>query len=440
MAHRWVAPEPQSECPSHEPFGVFGGWFACHLLEAVTIWSHSPRDPRMDHAPAHYVDTSAQLNALVNDLRRSEVIGVDTEFISEGRYEPALCLVQVATPEGIWLVDPLEISDLSDLWNIFAEGGREMVTVAARQEIKFAAAGANAAPARVLDLQIAAGLVGYGYPLSHTNLVLRLLGTKIHGGESFTDWRKRPLAPVQLKYAADDVRYLIRMREKLLDRAAKMQRTAWVEGECAAMIKDVLREEERWRVSGSARLSRRQLAVLRGLWRWRDRSARDLNIPATRVLGDSMLVEIARRSPATPEDLFALRGLDRKLLRQGVDHIIGAVRAAQELPENELPTNERREDPSQVALLAKLLSVAANGLAAEYHIDPALLATTADLQELVRWRIEPDGNGEPLLLQGWRGEILGKPLLGILEGNCCVRVENVKRANPLVFEEITKKK
>jgi len=393
----------------------------------------------MEQPAAQYVDTPAKLKALIEDLRPHNVLGLDTEFISEGRYEPALCLVQVASPGGIWLIDPLGVPNLKSFWELFADPGREMVTVAARQEIKFAAAGAGVAPSRVLDLQIAAGLVGYGYPLSHTNLVLRLLATKIHGGESFTDWKKRPLAPVQLKYAADDVRYLIAMREKLLERAQKMQRTGWIEGECDELVKDVLREEERWRVAGSARLSRRQLAVLRGLWRWRDRSAKELNMPATRVLGDSMLVEIARRSPVTAEDLFALRGLDRKLLRQGVDEIIGAVHSAQKLPESELPTNERREDPSQVAVLAKLLSVAANGLAAEYRIDPALLATTADLQALVRWRIEPGDGDPPALLEGWRGEILGKPLLGILNGESCVRVASVGKANPLVFDSCTQR-
>ncbi len=77
------------------------------------------------------------------------------------------------------------------------------------------------APACVLDLQVAAGLLGYGYPLSHTNLCLRILNAHVNGGESFTDWRKRPLRPVQLEYAADDVRYLLPMREKILARGAE---------------------------------------------------------------------------------------------------------------------------------------------------------------------------------------------------------------------------
>jgi len=392
----------------------------------------------MEHATAHYVDTQPKLAALIEHLRTQSAIGLDTEFISEGRYEPALCLVQISTPEGIWIVDPLAVPNLKEFWHVLTEPERELVTVAARQEIRFCAKGACRAPSNVLDLQIAAGLLGYGYPLSHTNLVLRLLNTKVHGGESFTDWRKRPLSSLQLKYAADDVRYLLQMRKKVLHRAENMGRAEWIRGECAELVSDVMREEEKWRISGSARMSRKQLAVLREVWRWRDRAAKAANLPASRVLGDSMLIEVAQRGPATVEDLFAIRGLDRRIFRNSEVDIVNAVRLAQTLTESELPNNERREDPPQVAVLAKLLSVASNGLAAESDVDPALLATTADLQACVRWYLAPGENPKPTVLDGWRGEILSGPLLGFLEGKRVVRVGNVKRANPLVFEAFEK--
>jgi ribonuclease D len=386
---------------------------------------------------SQYVDHASQLSPLIEHLSTQPVVGFDTEFISEGRYEPALCLVQLSTPDGIWIVDPIAIQDLSDLWKVLAT--RELVTVAARQEIKFCEKGAGVPPVSVLDLQVAAGLLGFGFPLSHTNLVLRILNIKVHGGESFTDWRKRPLTVVQLKYAADDVRYLLQIREKLLRRAEKMGRVDWIRGECARMVTDVLREEERWRVSGSSRLNRRQLAALREVWRWRDRAARKSNIPVGRVLSDAMLIEVAKRSPASVEDLFAIRGLDRKLFRNSEADVVGAVKKAQELPEDKLPSNERREDPPQVAVVQKLLSVAANGLAAEYDVDPALLATTSDLQDLVRWFLEGETVGdEPDAIVGWRGEILREPLLGFLEGKRYVRVGNIKKANPLVFEDFEK--
>jgi ribonuclease D len=157
------------------------------------------------------------------------------------------------------------------------------------------------------------------------------------------------------------------------------------------------------------------------------------------MLSDSMLVEIAKRSPKNVEDLFAIRGLDKRLIRNGEDDVMAAVQRGQTIPESELPSYERRDDPPQVNVITKLLSVAANGLAAEFDVDPALLATTADLQDLVRWFLLKMEGEPPAILEGWRGEILREPLLGFLEGRRCVRVANVKRANPLVFEDCSQK-
>ncbi len=385
-----------------------------------------------------YIDSAQKFEDLLRKLSSQTIIGLDTEFISEGRYEPELCLVQLSTADDIFVIDPIVLPDLRPMWELLAAPGREIVTVAARQEIKFCAKGAGAAPACVLDLQIAAGLLGYGYPLSHTNLCLRILNARVNGGESFTDWRKRPLRPVQLEYAADDVRYLLPMREKILASAQKMSRTNWVRGECDRLVKTVMREDERWRISGSARLSRRQLAVLREVWRWRDRQARGLNVPVARVLGDSMLIEVARRSPATVDDLFSIRGLDSRLLRKAEQDVVDAVAVARSIPEADLPGNERRDDPPQVAVLTKLLSLAVANLAAETDVDTALLATTSDLQEIVRWFLDKDRTPYPEVLEGWRGEILHEALIGFLEGKKVVRVGNVRRPNPLLFESFSK--
>src|ERR1700694_2667419 len=103
-----------------------------------------------------YIDSAQKLEDLLRKLSSQTVIGLDTEFISEGRYEPELCLVQLSTTEDIFIVDPLALPHLQPMWELLAAPGRELVTVAARQEVKFCAKGAGVAPASVLDLQVAA--------------------------------------------------------------------------------------------------------------------------------------------------------------------------------------------------------------------------------------------------------------------------------------------
>jgi len=147
-----------------------------------------------------------------------------------------------------------------------------------------------------------------------------------------------------------------------------------------------------------------------------------------------MLIEVARRAPATVEDLFSIRGLDSRLLRKAEQEVVNAVAIARFIPEAELPSNERRDDPPQVSVLTKLLSVAVSNLAAETDVDTALLATTSDLQEIVRWFLDKENTPTPDVLEGWRGQIMQETLIGFLEGRRVVRVGNVRRPNPLVFE------
>lgn len=383
-----------------------------------------------------YVHTPAALAELLTALERADQVALDTEFVSEGSYEPILCLVQVATREGIWIVDPLELPKLRPLWDALTSEARETVVLAAREEIRFCLRYAERPPQCLFDPQVGAGLLGYGYPLSHTNLVKKALGVNVASGEAFTDWRQRPLTERQLLYAADDVRYLLELRDLLQKDARRRGRADWLQAESSRLVEKVVAAdtEERWRVSGSAGLGRRDLGVLRELWRWRDRVARSSNTPPRKIMRDELLVEIARRKPPTPADLFQLRGMERGFVRESGPRIVEAVQRALQLPDAELPRSTRRDDPPQLGVLSQFLSLAANGLAAEHEVDPALLATSAELQELVRWRLGRSDEGEPPVLQGWRGEILGQPLLEILDGKRTVRVRTLKSANPLVFE------
>jgi ribonuclease D len=190
-----------------------------------------------------YVHTRPALEALIAQVRAAEHVALDTEFVSEGAYEPVLCLMQIATESGIWIVDPFAGINLEPLWEAVTAPERELVVLAAREEIRFCLREAKRPPARLFDAQIAAGLVGYGYPMSHTNLVRKVLGVQVQGGESFTDWRKRPLSNKQLEYAADDVRHLLALRKRLMGDAERLGRPHWIGSECERLVERVVAAE-----------------------------------------------------------------------------------------------------------------------------------------------------------------------------------------------------
>ena len=270
------------------------------------------------------ITTPAQLHELVNHVRAVERFAFDTEFVSEETFEPVLCLIQVATAERLAVIDPLQVGDLSPFWSLVHDPALEVVMHAAGEDMRICLLRTGKIPRRVFDVQIAAGLVGYSYPLSLVNLVAQVLKVPLAGSETRTDWRRRPLTRAQLHYALDDVRYLLAVADHLSAELARMGRTDWAEAEFADSLQAIANraDEDRWRrLPGLHQLSRRGLEMARRLAEWREDEARRQNRPLRQMLRDDLLVAIAKRQPSSRRDLEALRDFNRPSLvsRSSVD-------------------------------------------------------------------------------------------------------------------------
>src|SRR5215204_4028061 len=173
-----------------------------------------------------------QLDELCDRLEKTTAVAFDTEFVPEYTFAPELCLVQVATDDVLTAVDPYSAGDLTRFWKILTDPKKEVVVHAGKEEMNFCQEYAGRLPKKLIDVQLAAGLVGLGYPLSLDNLLQKTVKAgKLKKTETRTDWRKRPLSATQVEYALDDVRFLLQVREKLGARLEKLGRTEWLEEE-----------------------------------------------------------------------------------------------------------------------------------------------------------------------------------------------------------------
>src|SRR5690606_1360923 len=145
--------------------------------------------------------THSHLVEFCDKISSESAIGFDTEFVSEDRYRPELCLVQVAAGEHLAIIDPYPVGDTQPFWDLLATPGRTVIAHAAREEIRFAYRFTGKPIAGLFDTQLAAGFVGIEYPASLGTLVQRLVGTTLAKGETRTNWRHRPLTRDQLAYA-----------------------------------------------------------------------------------------------------------------------------------------------------------------------------------------------------------------------------------------------
>jgi ribonuclease D len=365
-------------------------------------------------------------------LAASQRFGFDTEFVGEDTFHPKLCLIQVATEERLILIDPFTVGPLDAFWKLLNDKANQVVAHAAREEIRLCHFWTKQPPGQLFDLQIAAGLIGLNYPIGHGNLVSQVLGITLQKSETLTEWRDRPLTDRQIRYAFDDVRFLLRLEHEISSRLHELDRLPWAAEEFARAASNAIGDEpalERWRkLKGTGSLSRRQLAVVRALFAWREAEASRLNRPARIICRDDLLIEITRRNPQRERDLEVVRGLAKRHVRD----ILGVVRTARDLPPEALPELvEREEDPPQVGLLTNLLSAVLGHLCTEMRLSNSLVCTVRDLRALVRATLgQGDGPTESLLDTGWRREQIRPHLEAILRGEKLIRVSGGHSETP----------
>ncbi len=393
-----------------------------------------------------HVTTQRELEKLCRELAGAPSIAFDTEFVSEHTYRPQLCLIQVAAGDRMAVIDPQTVRDVTPFWELLASPGHDTFVHAGREELLFCLAAVGKPPARLFDVQIAAGLVGHEYPAGYGSLMVKLLGTRLHKGETRTDWRRRPLSSNQISYALDDVRYLGPMVAELRARLEQLQRTAWLEDEMKVWHADVgaTRGGERWwKVSGTSGFSRRSLAVVRELWRWREREAEKRDCPTRRVLRDDLIAELAKRRSSDVSQIRALRGMERRDLERALPELAAAVKRGLEVADDECPVPRQRETPAQLNVLGQFLSTALVSICRAANLAPSIVGTASDVRELVAYRLAlGEGNpvGEPPLLgRGWRAEIVGRLIDDLLAGRLAIRIHDPLSAEPLVFEPIDRK-
>lgn len=363
--------------------------------------------------------------------RETGRLGIDTEFMGEGRYQPLLCLIQIALDDGeggaeVIVLDPLtEEYDPAPLADVLADPAVEIVLHAARQDVALLRRDWGREITNVFDTQVAAGFAGMRAQLGYEPLLKETLGVRLRKSASFTRWDDRPLTEEQLGYAREDVLHLLQVASALQGRLTELGRLDWAREECAAFTAIDDRRDldvvfgKLPRVNS---LDPAQRAVARELVAWREESARSADRPVSSILHDAALVEIAKRRPQNVDRLRQIRGLNEATLHRRGKQIVEAVVRGREQPpipvEGVKPTQPDAEDAPLIALGEALVRTRAM----ESELAYELIAARADLQKIVT--AVRNGEPEPAVrtLEGWRREVVGDELLELLAGKRTLRV------------------
>jgi len=363
-----------------------------------------------------WVRTHEQLARLAESLSVASALALDTESDSLHHHVEKVCLVQLATDRGdACLVDPLALRDLSPLAPIMADRGIAKVLHGADYDVTTLKRDFGFRFAGLFDTMIAARFLGRPQ-IGLQALAQAELGVALSKESQRDDWSRRPLSPTQEQYALADVAHLLVLQARLAGELGQLGRLSWVkeESDAVAALEPARRgrdPEAYQKVKGMRRLSRRQQAVLREIYGWRENLAETTDVPAFKLFSSEALIETAQRAPRTAAELAQVRGLSPRVRSRG-EELLAAIGRAVELPDAELP---RLSPPPPRPVLSEAVrkrieslrtwrTKAAAGLAVDVSVvlpqrllerlaqaGPREVEALSEIEGLRRWRVEAFG-------------------------------------------------
>lgn len=359
-------------------------------------------------AKHQYIDL-AQPQAACDALADAAVIGVDTEFMREKTYYAQLCLVQFAVGTDLWCADPLGVDELKPFWDAILAPA--WILHSGRQDLEVVVQSAGRLPTSLFDTQVAAALLGHAPQMGYANLVAELFDVELEKSQTRADWSRRPLSAAELKYAAEDVLWLLPAYEKLQQRLSAEGRLSWAEEDSADLLDPALYVTADGtaieRVKGARNLQDRARRAAVRLADWRERRAEQSDKPRQWILRDAVLLEMAVANPRTTPALGAIEGMHAGTVRRSGDELLALLLDAQHA-DDEPYEPPGRPDEAQKKLL-KALQKAVAAVAKDLGIAAEVIAPRRELSAAV------DGDRQLRVLRGWRREIVGNRLLELLD-------------------------
>lgn len=376
------------------------------------------------HRPFTYIESQAAFERFTVQISGTAILAVDTEAASFHRYRDRIYLVQISTRDATAVVDPLAVPDLDRLGRLLADPAIETLFHDADYDLRILHRDYGFTAGNLFDSRVAAQLLNEpGIGLAA--LLEKYCGITLDKKFQRADWSLRPLPQGMLEYAADDTRYLPALRDLLRDRLVAAGRWHWAEEEFRLL------QQVRWtpagppeeaylRLKGARTLKGHQLAVLRELFAWRERTAAQLDRAPFRVLMNEALITVAKAMPVDETALRELKALSPDQLRRRGGEILDAVARGVRAPSDSIPVfpRGRRPDPD-LAYEARLerLKSARNAIAERLPLAAGVLCPNGVLEAIAR--LAPRTMEELSGVEGmrnWQREVTGKELLAAMGG------------------------
>jgi ribonuclease D len=363
------------------------------------------------------ITTSDGLESFYTEHINVEWIAFDTEFISEQRYYPQLCLIQVASEKGLFLIDSILIENISPFLRLIEDEKILKITHAGSNDYRLFHSLYGTLPRNIYDVQIAAGFIGYRYPLALDSLLREELGVNINKSQKISDWAERPFSDGQIQYALVDVIHLKRLFDSINQKLETLKRRRYADEEVSLMEREdfytsTFLKNLASNVTFLALPKTNKIFYIR-LYNWRENLAEHKNISRNMILDNKILIYITQNISYGMEQLHQHRRIPSHILKKHgqmfLDFYNAPITKEEENLLKSIPKSKKIKH--NLDLLFNQLDLYINYIAEKQSISPALLLSRTELNKI---KAEPNFPVEELIA-GWRKEILGKEVLQWLQ-------------------------
>ncbi len=368
------------------------------------------------------IENDADLHKIALELQKEPAIGVDLEADSMFHYQEKVCLLQISTHALNIVIDPLSVQDLSPLAPVFADARIRKVFHGADYDIRSLYRDFGIEVHSIFDTQIAARFLGARETGLASLLKMRfdVLCDKKYQKK---DWSQRPLPAAMLKYAVQDICYLLPLTDILERELIEKGLLFCVEEECERLsgVRPNSSRNKPFFLSfkGAAGLDPRSLAVLEKILCFRDQVARHRDRPHFKVLGSKQIMEIARIKPVTKTDLTGIQGLSPRLIDHMGHSLIEKVIEGLSLPDEALPVcpkKARQRLKSKEAARVKALKSWRERMGGKWGVDPALVCTNTQIRAISIANPGKPGNMECIEdIRKWQIRLFGPDICNVLQ-------------------------
>lgn len=368
-----------------------------------------------------WVTTPEQLQGLIAHWKSQDLLAIDTEFVRTRTYYAQPGLIQIADAQTVYLIDPLQLTDLKALGELLRAPRPLKILHSMTEDILLLHRMTGEIPVHVYDTQIAECFLGASSSLSFQRFVQQKLGILLDKTETRSDWTARPLSEEQILYAAQDVVYLMAAMQRQLEQVRAQDLYESVLEECEAWVQQIIAaelddENGYLRVRGGWDLNPMQQRVLKQLVSFRDRRAKEKDVPKSWVLDDLLLLQIARRSPENLRELQSVKDIKESTIRRLGERLILLVQAAKQAGDGE-PFDEIDAPVAgnEVPVFKKMKALA-DKRGPFSGFPTSLLAPKKQLEQLLIQVLRKKGTELTPFFSGWRKDVIGDDLLALLNG------------------------